>query len=181
MVFFLCLNLPLTFGQPSGGPYGPVQKNYDLPKVSGNIYYVAVDGKTDQSGESINNPTTIESAIEKVETGDAIILRGGIYRTGNLILNQGITIQPYKGEQPILKGTFIAKEWKKQENGLWVTKWEHLFSSKPQSWWRRHRHGSDVPQHRFNNDMVFIDGRFLQSAGWEGELDKNTKKLLLLK
>ncbi len=174
LFLLLIFNLPLTFAQPSGGPYGPVQKNYELPKVSGNIYYVAVDGKTDQSGESINNPTTIESAIEKVKTGDAIILRGGIYRTGNLILNQGITIQPYKDEQPILKGTFIAKEWEKKENGLWVTEWEHLFPSKPQSWWRRHRHGSDVPQHRFNNDMVFVDGRFLQSAGWEGELDENT-------
>jgi parallel beta-helix repeat protein len=28
--------------------------------------------------------------------------------------------------------------------------------------------------HRFNNDMVFADGQFLQSAGWEGEVDENT-------
>jgi parallel beta-helix repeat protein len=175
-ILFLLLTfyLPVTFAQPSGGPYGPIQKNYDLPKVSGEIYYVAVNGKADQSGESINNPTTIESAIERVKTDDAIILRGGTYRTGNLILNQGITIQPYKDEQPVLKGTLIAKDWKKQENGLWVTEWEHLFPSKPQDWWRRYRHGSDVPQHRFNNDMVFVDGRFLQSVGWEGELDENS-------
>ena len=160
--------------QPSGGPYGPVQKTYELPKVTGNIYYVANNGKSDQSGEEFSNPTTIESAIEKVKTGDAIIMRGGTYRTGNLVFNQGITIQPYKDEQPVLKGTYIAKDWKKQENGLWVTKWGHLFPSKPDSWWRRYRHGSDVPLHRFNNDMVFVDGRFLQSAGWEGELDKNS-------
>jgi parallel beta-helix repeat protein len=31
-----------------------------------------------------------------------------------------------------------------------------------------------TPLHRFNNDMVFFDGRALQSAGWEGELDQNT-------
>jgi hypothetical protein len=31
-----------------------------------------------------------------------------------------------------------------------------------------------TPLHRFNNDMVFIDGRFLQSAGWEGGLDRDT-------
>jgi len=31
-----------------------------------------------------------------------------------------------------------------------------------------------TPLHRFNNDMVFVDGRFLQSAGWEGGLDANT-------
>ena len=28
--------------QPSGGPYGPIQQTYDLPKVEGKIYYVAV-------------------------------------------------------------------------------------------------------------------------------------------
>ncbi|MCG6915036.1 right-handed parallel beta-helix repeat-containing protein [bacterium BMS3Abin03] len=160
--------------QPSGGPYGPIQQTYDLPKVEGKIYYVASDGKADQSGEELSNPTTIEAAIEKVKTGDAIVMRGGTYRTGNLVFNQGITIQPYKDELPVLKGTYIAKDWEKQENGLWVTKWEYLFPSKPDSWWRRYRHGSDVPLHRFNNDMVFVNGRFLQSAGWEGELDENS-------
>ena len=57
LFLLLIFNLPLTFAQPSGGPYGPVQKNYELPKVSGKIYYAAVDGKPDQSGETINNPT----------------------------------------------------------------------------------------------------------------------------
>jgi parallel beta-helix repeat protein len=28
-----------------------------------------------------------------------------------------------------------------------------------------------TPLHRFNNDMVFVDGELLTSAGWEGELD----------
>ena len=78
--------LPIK-AQPSGGPYGPIKQTYELPKTAVKIYYVAVDGKADQDGESISNPTTIESAIEKVKTGDAIILRGGIYRTGNLVLN----------------------------------------------------------------------------------------------
>jgi len=180
-VYSVCFILLLIFlfvipvtAQPSGGPYGPVQLTYNLPMVAGKIYYVSPDGKATQSGEELLNPTTIESAIERVKTGDAIVMRGGTYRTGNLLLNQGIIIQPFADEQPVLKGTYIAKDWVKQENGLWVTEWDHLFPSKAQSWWRRHRHGSDVPQHRFNNDMVFVDGRFLQSAGWEGELDENS-------
>ena len=177
-ILYSLLSLILTaiplLAQPSGGPYGPIQQTYELPDVTGTIYYVASDGKSDQSGEELSNPTTIEAAIEKVKTGDAIVMRGGTYRTGNLVFNQGITILPYKDEQPVLKGTQVAKDWQKQENGLWVTKWEHLFPSKPDSWWRRYRHGSDVPQHRFNNDMVFVDGRFLQSVGWEGELDENS-------
>jgi parallel beta-helix repeat protein len=160
--------------QPSGGPYGPVLQNYELPKVTGKIYFVSPQGNADVTGESLNKPTTIEAAIEKVKTGDAIVMRGGIYRTGNLLLNQGITIQPYSNERPILKGTFIATEWTDLNNGLWTTSWNRLFPSKPADWWRRHREGKKTPLHRFNDDMVFVDGRFLQSAGWEGEVDENS-------
>ena len=31
-----------------------------------------------------------------------------------------------------------------------------------------------TPLHRFNNDMVFVDGEMLRSAGWEGELDAHS-------
>ena len=160
--------------QPSGGPYGPIRQTYELPKVAGKVYYVAPDGDAKVSGETLAKPTTLESAIERVKTGDAIIMRGGIYRTGNLMLNQGITIQPYTDEQPVLKGTFEATEWTKQDNGLWTTKWSRLFPSKPADWWRRHREGKKTPLYRFNNDMVFVDGKFLQAVGWEGDVDENS-------
>jgi hypothetical protein len=178
--FFSCLIILMIFShtvltaQPSGGPYGPIQQYYELPDGSGKIYFVAPDGDANAAGEAVSDPTSLESAIEKVKTGDAVILRGGTYRTGNLILNQQITMQPYADEKPILKGTYIANDWKQQDNGLWVTSWDRLFPSKPGTWWRRHREGQITPQHRFNNDMVFIDGRFLQSVGWEGELDENS-------
>jgi parallel beta-helix repeat protein len=160
--------------QPSGGPYGPVRQTYALPDVDGKIYYVAPDGKKEETGEKLNSPTTIEAAIERVKTGDAIIMRGGTYRTGNLILNQGITILPYQDELPVLKGTYVASEWRNLGNGLWTTKWENLFPSSPAGWWQRDREGKQTPLHRFNDDMVFIDGRFLQAAGYEGEVDENT-------
>jgi hypothetical protein len=165
--------LPVT-AQPSGGPYGPIRQKYDLPKVVGKIYYVAPDGKAEATGETLEQPTTLEAAIERVVTDDAIVMRGGIYRTGELVLNQGITIQPYEDEQPILKGTFVATEWKKLWNGLWCTSWKRLFPAKPLGWWWRNFHGRKTPMHRFNNDMVFVDGRFLQSVGWEGEIDENS-------
>lgn len=160
--------------QPSGGPYGPIQQTYELPKVSGKIYYVAPDGNAEDTGESITFPTTLEAAIERVNTGDAIVMRGGTYRTGNLVLNQGITIQPYADEQPVLKGTYVATDWKSQRNELWTTSWDSLFPSRPAKWWRRHRHGAETPLYRFNNDMVFVDGKFLEAVGWEGEVDENT-------
>jgi parallel beta-helix repeat protein len=162
-------------GQPSGGPYGPIQQSYELPKVSGKIYYVAPDGKAESAGDQLNQPTTIEFAIANVKTGDAIILRGGIYRTGDLQFNQGITIQPYANEQPIFKGSQVATEWKRLgRGGLWKTSWKTLFQAYPDDWWTRDRYGKTTPLHLFNNDMVFVDGKILNSAGWEGEVDENS-------
>jgi parallel beta-helix repeat protein len=160
--------------QPSGGPYGPVHKTYELPTVSGTIYYVSPEGNAGAAGTDISKPTTLESAVKKGVTGDAIILRGGVYRTGTLVFNQGLTFQPYKDEQPLLKGTFIADKWEKVAEKLWKTKWEKLFTADPEDWWQRNREEKFTPLHRFNDDMVFVNGRFLQSAANTGELNDNT-------
>lgn len=155
--------------QPSGGPYGPVPQRYAVPKAA-HVYFVAPDGRPDASGASIDQPTTIESAIARVVTGDVIVLRGGTYRTGGLQLNQGITMQPYLDEVPVLKGTRVATEWESLPHNVWRTKWATLFPAQPLAWWRHEREGMQTPLHRFNNDMVFIDGEPLQSAGWAGEM-----------
>jgi hypothetical protein len=155
--------------QPSGGPYGPVDTVYKIPKAA-HVYFVAPDGKAEASGKTQAQPTTIEAAIEKVTTGDAIVMRGGIYRTGDLVLNQGVTIQPYGGERPVLKGTEVAANWEAQPGGVWRTNWTKLFPAHPLPWWNRAGEEARTPLHRFNNDMVFLDGEFLQSAGGPGEL-----------
>jgi parallel beta-helix repeat protein len=164
---------PLLHAQPSGGPYGPQPQVYEVPKDAAHVYYVAPDGKADAAG-TLEAPASLESAIAKVVTGDALILRGGTYRTGNLVLSQGITIQPYRDEQPVIKGTQVADKWVALRDGLWRTPWKTLFPSKPRDWWRRDREGPLTPLHRFNNDMVFVDGKALKSAGWEGELTADT-------
>ncbi len=170
----LFFNLSILTAQPSGGPYGPVRKTYELPKAPGKIYYVAPDGKADASGGTPAKPTSIEAAFERVKTGDAIVMRGGTYRTGNLLINQGITLQAYLNEQPVLKGTFVATQWRNLNNGLWKISWNRLFPSEPLGWWNRDRFGKQTPIYRFNNDMVFVDGRLLHAVGWEGEVDTNT-------
>ena len=159
--------------QPSGGPYGPIDQRYEIPKAA-HVYYVAPNGTADYPGMAPGQPTTLAAAIERVVTGDAVILRGGVYRTGGLILNQGITMQPYADERPILKGTLAAMQWEALANNVWRTRWKTLFPAAPLSWWQRSREGVRTPLHRFNNDMVFIDGELLSSAGWEGELDAHT-------
>jgi hypothetical protein len=156
--------------QPSGGPYGPLQQDYTVPTAA-HVHYVAPGGTADASGTSLAEPTTLDAAIARAVSGDAIVLRGGVYRTGGLILNQGITMQPYADERPVLKGTLAATSWEALRNNVWRTRWTRLFPARPLGWWRREREGMVTPLHRFNNDMVFIDGELLQSAGWEGALD----------
>lgn len=154
--------------------YGPIQKVYELPKVKGTVYFVAPDGDPDAKGVKVAKPTTIESAISKVVSGDAIVMRGGTYRTGNLTFNQGITIQPYRDEKPVIKGSLVAENWGKVSENLWVTDWEFLFPAGPEDWWVREWNEKYTPMHRFNNDGVFIDGQYLQSAGSIDEIDEAT-------
>lgn len=173
-LFLLCCDLIAVSAQPSGGHYGPARQTYELPIVSGKVYYVAPDGNGAEPGQSLTNPTSLDSAIARVVSGDAIVIRGGVYRTGNLEVNQGIAIQPYEDEQPVLKGTYVAANWKNLGNGLWVTKWTRLFPDKPADWWQRSTEGKKTPLCKFNDDMVFVDGKFLQSVGWEGGVDENS-------
>jgi len=173
--FFVALTLaPLLPAQPSGGPYGPLPQTYEVPKDAAHVYYVAPDGKADAPGTSLDAPTTLEAVIPRVVTGDAIIMRGGTYRTGGLMLNQGVTLQPYRDEIPVIKGSRIADQWEALRDGVWRTKWTTLFPQKPADWWRRNREGMRTPLHKFNNDMVFVDGRPLNSEFWEGALDENS-------
>ena len=171
LALFLLLCASGVWAQPSGGPYGPLPQSYPLPQT-GRVYIVAPDGLAGAPG-TLAEATTLEAAISRVVTGDAIVLRGGTYRTGGLQLNQGSTIQPYLDEQPVLKGTRLATEWEALRDGVWRTRWTTLFPAQPLGWWRREREGMRTPLHRFNSDMVFVDGRLLQSAGWEGELGED--------
>jgi hypothetical protein len=170
---FLVLAAEPVAAQPSGGPYGPIDQTYEIPKAA-HVYYVAPDGDPKAAGTTLGLPTTIESAIAKVVTGDAIVLRGGVYRTGGLLLSQGITMQPYANERPIFKGTQVAAKWQRLRDNVWKTSWDRLFPAKPLGWWQRDREGTRTPLHRFNNDMVFVDGELLKSVGWEGELDAHS-------
>ena len=171
-----CIGSVLTpaIAQPSGGPYGPIMQRYELPSGANKIYYVAADGKFEASGETLADPTSLEAAIERVRTGDAIVMRGGTYRTGNLLLNQGVTIQPYEDEQPVLKGTYVASEWQNLGNGLWVTKWSHLFPSKPDPWWQRDREGKKP--HYISSTMIWS----LWMVGFSRPLDGRGKWMKIL-
>jgi parallel beta-helix repeat protein len=162
-----------SFAQPSGGPYGPMAHRYEVPKT-GRVHYAAPNGSAEAAGSALEQPTSLEAAIQKATTGDTIVLRGGVYRTGGLITSQGITLQPYADEQPVIKGSELASAWTAQPNGLWRTSWKKLFPAKPADWWRRERNARHTPLHLFNNDMVFVDGELLSSVGGEHEMNEKS-------
>ena len=163
-----------ALASPPAGPYGPIHHHYDVPADAAHVIYVAPNGDASAAGDAADRPTTLGMAIERATTGDAIIMRGGVYRTGSFEFNQGFTVQPYEDEIPILDGTRIATDWQPVRGGLWRTKWDTLFPAPPADWWQRDREVARTPLHRFNNDMVFVDGKMLQSAGWAGEVTRDT-------
>lgn len=177
-IILLALGMASCTQAPTAEPidivYGPIDQVYEIPETEGQIYYVSPDGDAAAEGLSLEATTSIESAIAKVVTGDVIIMREGVYRTGNLFFNQGITIQPYKDEKPVLNGTLIADNWQQDADSLWFTQWNYLFPGQPEDWWVRERNEEFTPLHRFNNDVVFIDGQYLQSAGSKAELNEGT-------
>lgn len=154
--------------------YGPIDMVYELPKVTGTIYYVSPDGDSSSEGLTVAKPTSIKEAFKKAVSGDAIVLRGGTYRTGDILFNQGITIQAYRDEKPVLNGTLVADTWSQVNDSLWVIQWNTLFPGAPEDWWHRARNEEFTPMHRFNNDVVFINGDFLQSVGSIAELNEET-------
>jgi hypothetical protein len=169
--WILLLAVSTASAQPSGGPYGPVPRHYALPE-SNTLIFVAPDGNPASDGTTIDAPTTLDRAIAAAATGDAILLRGGTYRTGSLRLNQGITIQPYADEVPVVLGTLSATDWEQTTDGQWRTYWDRLFPAAPADWWQAERHVEATPMHRFHYDMVFVDGQRLLSAGSRDELNE---------
>jgi hypothetical protein len=96
-----------------------------------------------------------------------IVLRGGVYRTGDLAFNRKITIQPYLNERPVIKGSKIANGWVKRGD-YWVTEWDSLFPNDPPEWYNPKRHG---PPCVYNDDLVIIDGEMCRPVGEPSELD----------
>ncbi|GAB5558812.1 MAG: hypothetical protein SynsKO_04590 [Synoicihabitans sp.] len=160
--------------QPSGGPYGPIAQRYEIPET-GHVFFVAPDGEQAASGSEVTHPTTLAHAISRAVTGDTIVLRGGVYRTGSLRLSQGVTLQPFEAEHPIIKGTRIATDWERTTDGYWRTRWTRLFPAVPADWWWPSEENlRKSPPHMFNNDMVFRDGDYLQAVGTMDDLDAST-------
>ena len=66
------LGTVLSVAAPSGGPYGPQPQTYTLPPNAAHVYYVAPDGNPSSPGTTLDAPTTLDTAIARAVTDDAI-------------------------------------------------------------------------------------------------------------
>ena len=134
------------------GPFGPQPRSYVPP--AGAIY-AAPDGKAANDGQSIDQPTTIKKAIAGASSGSVVVLRRGTYRTDQIEFNTDITIQAYLDEEPVIKGSLIAANWR-PSGKYWITTWNHLAQLGKPGWANHDKTSGDLVL--WQGDMLFVDG-----------------------
>jgi len=153
-------------------------------------YHVAVNGN-DANPSSLASPCkTIMAAANKAMPGDVITVQAGTYREsivpprGGNSDQERITYQAAKGEKVTIKGSEIAKGWKKLQHDTWVLKLPNSFfgSFNP---YKELIHGdwfSPRPKDRkYLRGAVYLNGSWLMEAAKKAEVtdqDANPKNQL---
>ena len=118
----LCIILSSSpaMGQPSGGPYGPIQQVYDLPKDADKIYDIKKGRhripKEISGNFKIALEKTLQVAVDKrAQTAEQLkaILRGG--KPTLRELKAPIRFLTIKGVEKIISGSFPVLPTERQE------------------------------------------------------------------
>ena len=83
------------------------------PSPVGNVYYVATTGSDTNSGTQTQPWRTIQKAANMVNSGDTVLIRGGVYNEKITMTRSGqagspITFKSYPGETAVIDGTGIV-------------------------------------------------------------------------
>lgn len=89
--------------------------NYPIPN---NAYFVAPNGKDNNSGKSPNSPWSVAKALKSAPAGSTIVFRGGQYHKATGKINKKLTLQAYPREKPWLKGSIKVTGWV-ADGGMW--------------------------------------------------------------
>lgn len=153
-------------------------------------YHVAVNGNDANPGSLASPCKTIMAAANKAMPGDVITVQAGTYREsivpprGGNSDQERITYQAAKGEKVTIKGSEIAKGWKKLQHDTWVLKLPNSFfgSFNP---YKELIHGdwfSPRPKDRkYLRGAVYLNGSWLMEAAKKAEVtdqDANPKNQL---
>lgn len=136
--------------------------NYAVP--AGAIL-VAPDGRAEAAGTRAA-PRALREAIKSAPEGATIVLRGGVYRDGDLVIPRQMTLQAAPGEAPWIDGSDVVTGWAKDGAGAWRHNgWEIAF--KPTI----SEKNIDPKFPLANNrDMVWINGRYQTQVATRAEV-----------
>lgn len=90
-------------------------------------YYVSPQGRDTNSGlgPGPNQALrTIQAGVNKLQPGDTLLIRGGVYRETVVFSRSGtpdkpITLRPYKGEKVVISGCDEITGWQRHEGRVW--------------------------------------------------------------
>lgn len=158
--------------EPSPQPSpSPSPSPTEMPTESDTVYpvpdgalFVAPGGSDGAAGTQDAPLATLGRALEEAAAGGTVVLRGGMYREGDLLITKPLTVQPYPGEQVRLRGSDVLGGFR-AEGGVWVKDgWTTTFplattlGCDPD-----HCLDEEYPEadHR---EMVFVDGQPLRQV-----------------
>lgn len=121
---------------------------------------------------------TIGRAVRALQPGDALVIRGGIYREGVVVKAGGTAEAPIRleaapGEWVVLTGANLVTGWVRSDDGrpVWHIPWPHRFIG-----WSRNMTHPDDDFHRFIGrcEQVAIDGTLLRQVLEPGQAAPGT-------
>ena len=90
-------------------------------------YYVSPGGNDAHTGLGPENDKamkTIQAALNRLEPGDTLVIRGGVYRETVVFPKSGtsqkpLTVQNYNGEKVVVSGCEPLDGWTKHDDNIW--------------------------------------------------------------
>ena len=112
-------------------------------------YYVATDGSDANNGTAATTPfLTLQKASDVAVSGDVVYVRAGMYREMVDLKANGVTYQPYGGEEVTINGTDLMLAWTPATGTTYQT---------AMNW--------DVDPN-WGANQVFADGKMIEFARW---------------
>ena len=87
-------------------------------------FYVAPHGDDGSAGTEVQPLATLQAAVNKLQPGDTLLIRGGVYRETVTFPRSGtaekpITLKAYPGEQAVVSGCDPISGWTLHQGNAW--------------------------------------------------------------
>jgi parallel beta-helix repeat protein len=91
------------------------------------VWHVSTRGSDSASGSSSSPLRSIGEAVDRASSGDAIEIRGGVYRESVQVYRKALDIRSAPGERAILDGSVPVSGWERGSLGWFVDGWTTQF------------------------------------------------------